>query len=221
MIRKLLILLFPLLLIVFVPRTNAQTATTGSAQTTIDPATKLKQQIQMVQGQKKTVAEQAKNDLETLTRMKRAELKARISTIKDETKKALMERIDARLAGVNKNQTTKFIDTLNKLQVFVDRANKTTTATDTAKLRDIGEAQEIINFAKQAVLDQAEKTYIMTIINDSTLRANAGTTVSQFRHDLMAVYKLVMDAKQAVQKLYLSNVNKETIRKEATNSARL
>jgi hypothetical protein len=216
MTRKLLVLLFPLLLVFFASGANAQTATTGSAQTTIDPATKLKQQMQMVQGQKKTAVEQAKNDLETLAQMKRAELKARISTIKDVTKKALMERIDARITEVNKNQTTKFIDVLNKLQTFVDRANG--TASDAAKLTDIATAQTLINSARTAVAAQAEKSYIMTVTDDATLKVNARITVGQFRHDLIAVHKLVMDAKQAVQKIF---VNKDIIRKDATGSAKL
>jgi hypothetical protein len=217
MTRKLLVLLFPLLLIVFVPSVSALNATTESAQTTTtDPGTKLKQQMKLIQDQKKDTLTQVRNDAKALLQTKREEFKARVLTIKDQAKKALIERIDGRIAEVNKNQTDKFIDVLNKLQVFIDRANG--TASDTAKLTDTTVAQNMINSARTAVTAQAEKSYTMMITDDAALKVNAGTTVSQFRHDLIAVHKLVQDAKQAVQKLF---INKEIIRKDATSSAKL
>lgn len=217
MTRKLLVLLFPLLLIVFVPNAIAQTATTESAKTTsISKEIKLKQQMQLIQDQKNAAVAQAKKEAKALVETKRTEFNTRILAIKDQAKKALTERIDSRIMEVNKNQTTKFIDVLNKLQAFVDRAN--TTASDTAKLKNITTAQNLINSARDAVTAQAEKSYIMTVTDDATLKVNAGTTVSQFKHDLLAVHKLVVDAKLAVQKLF---INHEMIRKEATGSAKL
>jgi hypothetical protein len=216
MTRKLLVLLFPLLLIIFVPNAIALGASTESAHTTtIDPGTKLKQQMQIIQDQKKAALTQAKNDTKALIQTKRDEFNEHVLTIKDQAKKALVERIDARITEVNKIQTTKFIDVLNKLQVFVDRVNG--TASDTAKLIDATAAQNLINSARTAVNTQAEKSYVMTVTNDTTLRANAGITVSQFRRDLIAVHKLVLDAKLAVLKLFPSR----DIIKDATGSAKL
>lgn len=198
MTRKLLVILFPLLFLIFTSNVNAQKVTTGSAQTKVDAAAKLKQQIKAV------------------VQAKRDEFKTHIQTIKDQKKKALVERIDAKLAKVNKNQTSKFTEVLSRLQTFLDKISK--SATGTTVPADINTTQVAIDAAKAAVETQAVKIYTMTITDDSKLKLNAGETVSQLRLDLMATYKLVIDAKQTVQKL---NINRELIRKEATSSAKL
>jgi len=56
----------------------------------------------------------------------------------------------------------------------------------------------------------------MIITDDSTLKITAGTTVSQFRQDLLGVYNLVLNARQTVQKLYIIKV---PVNNTATNSA--
>lgn len=209
MTRKLL-LITPLFLLVFVATVNAQT-TTGSAQTT---AAKLKEQLQTLQDQKKTAVGQIRADTKAAIDAKREEFKTRIATIKDQRKKALAERIDAKLATVNANHTAKFLDALARFQAFLDKAKQSTT--DATVLAAAATAQTAIDTAKAAVEAQALKTYTMEVTDDATLKINAGTVVSQLRLDLMAVHKLVVDAKQAVQKLRTDNA---MIKKEATNSA--
>ncbi len=216
MTRKIIYLILPLFLLVFVSTVNAQNTTTGSAQTTVDTASKLKQQMQLLQEQKKAAMTKVKEEAKAMVQAKRDEFKTRIQTIKDQKKKALVERIDAKLAQVNKNHTAKFTEVLTRLQAFLDKANE--SATGITVLADVASAQSAIDAAKIAVEAQAAKTYTMTITDDSALRANAGTTVSQLRLDLMAVHKLVVDAKQAVQKL---KTDKVMMKKEATGSANL
>ncbi len=217
MTRKLLAVLFPLLLLIFVSTANAETTTTGSALPTTDTAAlKLKQQMQFLEEQKKTAITKIRDEEKVAIQAKRDEFKTRIQTIKDEKKKTLVERIDTKLAEVNKNQTTRFTEVLTRLQGFLDKIKQSTTATTV--LADVTAAQSAIDEAKTTVDAQALKTYTMTITDDATLKLNAGTTVSQLRQDLMAVYKLVIDAKQAVQKL---NTTKSMIKKEATSSANL
>ena len=215
MARKLLILLFSFLSIVFVSSVNAQTATTGSIPTTVNSTAKLGPQVKLLPIQRKT-ATQAGEDLKNLIQAKRDEFKLKLQTIKDKRKQALVERIDARIAEINKNQTLRFIQTLYTIQTFLNKVGQ--SATGTATLVNITAAQAAIYTAKTAVAAQAAKSYVITITDDSTLKINVGTTVSQFRQDLVTVYKLVVDAKQAVQKLY---TNKEIIKKEATGSAKL
>jgi hypothetical protein len=193
-----------LLLIILVSTANAQTSTTTSSSGTVNNASKLKEQMQLLQDQKIAAVSQARD-----------EFKAKLQVIKDQRKKILVERIDAKLARVNKKQTERFSEVLTRLQGFLNNIKQSTT--DTKVLADIAAAQTAIDAAKAAVDVQAAKTYIIQITDDATLRLNVGTTVSQFRQDLMATYKLVIDAKQAVQKL---NTDKSLMRKEATNSAK-
>jgi len=185
MTRKLLFLILPLFLLVFVSVVNAQTSTgTESA------ASRLKRQIQV----------QKENT--------RAEFKARLAEIKDQKKKALVERIDAKLATVNKKHTDRFAKVLNSLQSILDKMTEDIDKT---------EAQGAIDTAKAAVEDQAAKTYTITISTEVALRSDVGKVTSQLRLDLMATHKLVIDAKQAVQILRAEG----KMEKEATGSANL
>lgn len=221
MTRKLLGLLFlPLFLLIFVStvnavesttKENAQTATTGSAPTTItDPSVKLKEQMELVQKQKNVEANKANEEAMTIVKAKREEFNIRVQTIKDQKKKTLIEKIDTKLTKINENQVTKFSGALISLQGFLDKIKQTT---DTKVLSDVTAAQTAIDTAKAALDMQATNTYIMDIVDDATLKINAGTIVSQFRQDLTALYKLVVEAKQIVQKL---NTDRESIKNEAT-----
>lgn len=223
MTRKLLVIIFPLLLLVFVPLVNAQATTTGSAktvtttnaQTATDSASKLKEQMQLLQDQKKTAVTQAKDDAKTIIQTARAKFATKLQVIKDQKKKALIQLIDAKLAEVNKNQTSRFSENLVMIQGFLNKIKLTTT--DPAGLAGVSTAQSAIDTAKAVVAAQAAKVYTMQIADAATLRLNAGTTVSQLRQDLMIVYKSVVDAKQAVRGL---NTDKMLIKKESTSSAK-
>ncbi len=218
MTRKLLILSFLLLFFASSAHALENATTTESAKPTAptSSAAKLKEQMQLLQNQKTAAVSRVKDEAKTLIQTKRAEFKERIQTIKDQRKKALVERIDAKLAEVNKNHTSKFTEVINKLQAILDRVKQ--SATDAKVQADAAAAQTVIDSAKLAVDDQAAKAYTMTIVDDITLKANAGTTVSQLRQDLTAVHKLVIDAKQAVQKI---NIDRKLMKKEATTSANL
>ena len=80
------------------------------------------------------------------------------------------------------------------------------------------DAQTKIDLASEAVASQGAKVYTIDITTETNLRTNVGTTISQFRNDLTQTYKLVIDAKQAVQNL---RTDKVMMKKEATGSANL
>ncbi|MBI1982026.1 MAG: hypothetical protein HYS68_00325 [Candidatus Levybacteria bacterium] len=136
---------------------------------------------------------------------KREELKTRLQTIKDEKKKAAVERIDTKIANMNEVYTVRFVSILTKLQSVLERvsqkaAEAKANGKDTA-LADaaIADAQAAIDSAKTAVSAQAAKEYVVSISDEKSLRNSVGATVSQFRKDLRDVHKMVVDAKQAVQ----------------------
>jgi hypothetical protein len=220
MTRKLLFLLFPLLFLTFVSIVNAQTASNA--------ADRLREQMQFLKDQKqgtvvkaKTSArvdlrQQIKDQVQTkreevkeIVAARKEEFKAKLQIIRDEKKKALVERIDAKLANVNLKHTDRFTQVLSNLQTLLDKISPDV---------NILEAQAAIDAAQMAVENQAAKTYIITISTETALRSDAGAVTSQLRQDLVATHKLVVAAKQAVQKL---NTDRELIKKEATNSAGL
>ena len=212
--------MLPLLFLTFVSTINAEDAntntTTTSAKAAIDATTRLKQQMQLLQEQKRISNFGATNGAKTIIQTKREEFKVNILKIKDQKKKALVEKIDAKIAEVNKNQTSRFSETLTFLQGFLDKIKQSTS--DAKILENVSTAQISLDLAKNSVSTQATKIYAMEITDDLTLRANAGTIVSQFRKDIVAVYGFVVNAKQAVQKL---NTERNLIKKEATSSANI
>lgn len=186
------------LLIAYSSLANAQ------INTSTDSAGRLKQQIQELREQKKTVKQQIKDSVAA----KREEFNAKLQTIKDQKKKALVERIDAKLANANVKHTDRFMHVLSNLQTILDKISEDIDKT---------EAQPAIDAAKLAVENQAAKTYTITISTERALRSDVGTVTSQLRLDLMATHKTVADAKQAVQALRAN----AQMKKEATNSANL
>lgn len=207
--RKLVVVSFSVFLfIVFSSSVNAQT--------TASTASRLKEQMQILKDQKKTAVSQIREETKAMMQAKRDEFKTRMQAIKDQRKKMLVERIDTKLSEVNKKHTDRFTEVLSKLQLLLDKI--TAKETETKVLADIKTAQAAIDTAMTAVEAQAAKTYIIQITDETKLRLDVGTTTSQLRQDLMATYKLVIDAKQAVQKL---NTDKSIMKKEATSSANL
>jgi hypothetical protein len=178
----------------------------------------------MLLNQKNAAITKIQDNMAAMIQAKRVEFNAKLQTIKDSNRKSLVERINSRLAEINKNQTDRYNVILGELQSFLDKISS--SATPTASLANITNAQNAIDIAKSAVSAQAQKTYIMTITDDTTLKQNAAAIVSQFRQDITSIYKLVVDAKQAVQglkpgvKIVPPIIMRPILKKFATGSAK-
>jgi len=158
------------------------------------------------------VKERTKAEIEAL----KVQFRERLNTIKDTRKKAVVQKINDDIAVKNKKHTDKFNEVLARLQAFLNKISL--EAKDSKTLSDIKSAQAKIDAAKSAVASQATKEYTIEITDETTLRNDVGTTISQFRVDLKQVHKVVVDAKQAVQNL---RTDKTLMKKEASSSANL
>ena len=149
----------------------------------------------------------------------------KLAAIKDAKKKILVQKINDKIADLNKRATNKMSLGLTNISTILTNldtraknmktAGKDTTAYDAASLK----AKNAITTAAAAVSAQAAKTYTVTITTEGALKINVGATVSQFRLDLVAVHKLVVDAKQAVWTAAKELAKLKGGGKEATNSA--
>lgn len=136
----------------------------------------------------------------------KAEFKLRVKELRDTKKTALVTKIDKKLATVNNKRMTAMNLTLSKLNTILNQIitkvnlaktqNKNTASVDAA----VNKAKAAIAAAETAVSSQSTKEYVIQITTESALKVNVGSTVSQLERDLKAVHKLVVDAKQAVQK---------------------
>lgn len=226
--KKLIVIsLFILLFSLFFSNASAQTATNA--------ASRLKEQMQLLKDQKQETISQIKkearinlrqqikdrvqtkrDEVKEIVATRREEFKSKLGAIRDEKKKALVERIDAKLSKANTKHTDRFAQVLSNLQTLLDKISL--TATEVNVLSNIVTAQAAIDAAKEAVENQAAKTYTITISSETALKLDVGTVTSQLRKDLMATHKVVIDAKQSVQALRKDNA---IIKKEATSSANL
>ncbi len=161
--------------------------------------------------------------------VKKAKFEEQLQTLKDETKKQIAEKISERLTTSNTNATNRMFEIIDKLNEIMLRIEaKVTDAkingiNTTVQEEGIQNAKLAIQGASDAITEQAAKEYIITVGDDTTLRNDVGTVVSQQKQDLRTTYELVRSARQAVRQVAksLKDLLKTTMNSEseATTSA--
>ena len=138
----------------------------------------------------------------------RENFKEKIKTIRDERKKLLTEKIDNRMSTVNKNQTDRM---LNALERLTEHVNKLEERLVQAKANgvDVSEVEILIATAKNsistalvAVEEQASKDYVFTIVDEKNLGQSVKSSFDSLSQDLKAVQKLLVKAKEDVVNTY-------------------
>lgn len=151
-----------------------------------------------------TLNQQKREAIATKSATGMEEFKKRMAEIRDARKKAIVERIAVKIPNANTRLTNKMTDALTKLTQILNRiknkaANLAASGQNTTALYTaITEAETAIASAKAAVEEQASKEYSANITTDAGLRSVIGQMVSQFRLDIQAVHKLMVEARQAV-----------------------
>ena len=161
--------------------------------------------------------------------VKKAKFEEQLQTLKDETKKQIAEKISERLTTSNTNATNRMFEIIDKLNEIMLRIEakvtdaKTNGIDTTVQEEGIQNAKLAIQGASDAITEQAAKEYIITVGDDTTLRNDVGTVVSQQKQDLRTTYELVRSARQAVRQVAksLKDLLKTTMNSEleATTSA--
>ena len=134
--------------------------------------------------------------------------KSQLEHIKDVKKKQAVQTINTKIASINKNSTDKFNTALGKLTtILTNISNKVVTLKnihDTTSLEaDILETQAILTDAQAEVLTQSSKEYILDLASDEAkLKGSVAPIISTFHKDMYHTHQVVMDAKDAVIKIY-------------------
>ncbi|PIS15685.1 hypothetical protein COT62_02395 [Candidatus Roizmanbacteria bacterium CG09_land_8_20_14_0_10_41_9] len=165
-------------------------------------------QQEATSGAKKTLIQNRVEEAKENRLEKKEAFKAKLLEIRNEKKRALVERISTKLSTVNTNRTTHMSTVLEKINTLL---NRLVERINTAKVngKDIAsvesaltQAQDALSDARSLVATQAAKTYEFEISSEEgVLKSNVGTVVSQFEKDLRDAHKAVVDAKQAVMLL--------------------
>ncbi len=117
-----------------------------------------------------------------------AEFKEKLLKIKDEKKRLIVEKLDSRFNEVNVKRTAKMTKHLDRMSSILDKVTG-----------DVTSARTAIQTARDAVVAQTEKIYVITINTEANLKTDVGKVRSQLEADLKAVNELVVAARKAVQ----------------------
>lgn len=136
---------------------------------------------------------------------KREEFRARLSTIRDTKKKAILERVDQRISQINANRTgimtrhlTKIEEILNRIEaraLEAEKNGKDIIAVKTA----ITSARTAITSAKTTVAAQAAKTYAIDITTEADLGSAVSSVRTTFTKDLQTAHQSVVTARKSVR----------------------
>lgn len=195
--KKFFATLLSLLLIVSTTSiTNAQVDTNTITPSFIQTQAKQKEMLENLKTTRQALREE---HLATL-QQKREEFKQKLTEIKNERKKLLVEKIDARIQQINTNRTTTMKKTLDRLTTILDRvATKAgTLEKDPSAQATLTTAREKIAEAENSVASQAAKQYVITITDEESLGQAVRTTLSTLKTDLKTTHDAVVSAKNAV-----------------------
>lgn len=136
---------------------------------------------------------------------RREAFKEKLSELKDKRKEKIVQNVDLKIDALNKRHTIRMGEVLERLNdVLVRLDAKVTTASTEGKdvasaSAAIATAKTAVSTAQIAVSDQSAKDYAPVITDETTLGAVVSKAFQDFRTDIQAVHKLVINAKQAVR----------------------
>lgn len=175
--------------------------------------------------QVKDRVEVRKETLKERIATREAALKAKLEKFRDKQKAQKAERINTTLTKINKNQTEQMLKHLSRMSVILNklenRVNKGSPEVKDATVAKtaIADAKAAIASATAAVKAQSEKDYTLQVSSESAVRKDAQKKRTELHADLLAVRKLVIDAKQAVANaIRVAKSGKLEVPKEGTSS---
>ncbi len=122
-----------------------------------------------------------------LLKSNRETFKEKIQTLRDEKKKALIIKLDEKIATTNKRRATEMTNQLQKLSDILDKIssraiNAKAEGKDTTAVEDaISEAKIALQTARTAVQTQIDKDYAIEITQKTALRQDVGKTINQLQ----------------------------------------
>lgn len=155
------------------------------------------------------VAERREALRETIAREREA-LRERLNIIRDERKKAAVERIDESIRRLNEVQTEHFSNVIEQMAEVLERIRSRTdkaeaNGLDVSAVRImITSAEAAIDAARAAIVAQAGKTYEITFDGEDTLKADVGAVRRRLVGDLGDIRMRLVIARDAVRQAVVS-----------------
>lgn len=167
-------------------------------------AENMREQMEQRQAEFKEMLGAQRSAVKSSIEAKRADLRQRLQTIRDEQKRKTVERIDAQMDALNERWTNHFSNVLDRLEGIVEKieermAQAETRGRDVSAVKAaISEAKSAIAASRTAVAAQAGKTYAITVTTEDGLRTEVGKARKALHDDLAAARDTVKSARDAV-----------------------
>lgn len=168
----------------------------------------LKKKIEEQLRAKQIEKEAEKKRLEVLKESRQASreaFKKNLEKIRDENKQQILEKLDGKMKEVNVKQTGLMQHSLDKLSTILNEMS-VKAASASAQGADTGgfdaafaSAEAAITEAREKIVSQAAKEYIVSITTEDALLESVGATRSQLESDLHTTRESVKRAKDAVK----------------------
>ena len=135
----------------------------------------------------------------------REAFKEKVSQIRDTKKKAVVTKIDLKIAEINKKRTEQMTERLTKMSEILDKvgvraSESSTTGKDLTTVDAFVSAARIkVASAQTAVSAQARKVYVADIASEDIIGVAMSTALTSLQTDLTAVHEVVKSAQLAVQ----------------------
>lgn len=207
-ILKVFKILSPLILLLIVFPVFAQTPSTSTS-IPIKSGSTFKDKMEASREKFMMQKEEKEKMASTAAKTRKESFEKKLSKISDSKKRTTVEQAQKRLEEINKKRTTQMAEFLARTETILAKV-EARTAKAKAAGRDvtsvesaIASAKTAIATAKSAVDAQAGKTYIIQVSTDERGLKNAvGAAMKSLETDLRNTHKIVVDAKQAVQKVF-------------------
>jgi hypothetical protein len=132
--------------------------------------------------------------------------------IKDDKKRAIVERINKRINDLNQNRTkhlalvlSKIETTLSKIKNFVN--NIEMKGRDVSSIKNsITEVEKALVVSRQTIQAQASKIYEVVVTTENNLRGDVGKTRQALRDDLIKTQETVRDVREKMRQVF-NNLN--------------
>ncbi len=140
--------------------------------------------------QAERIREERKEDVIT----RQEELKERIQGIRDERKRAVAERLAENIDRLNKNLSSRYNGFLNAMELVLDKIEVRIAKIEETRGVDLSEiytriqdSRNFIERAREQVIEQAAKSYIVVLESEETLREDFSASISDLREDHRAL----------------------------------
>lgn len=190
---------------------NAVRAGLPRMASTSEALKQVRDQIRVEKDAFRSKMETLKTEVKAKREQEKIALKTKLQAIRDDAKKAAVQRLDENMNKLNSSFAEKWTTVLTDLDThlarLIDKASTTSATDTTAFTAAVDAARSAIASARTAVQAQAQKTYNFAISTEATLKTDVSAAREVLNTDLKSVKDLVQSAHLAVVKV-LNEFNK-------------